>query len=223
MTRQKKLKSKELKDLYDDNGNWKGQKRLVIGAVRRLFRQAPQFKETHEASRVEVPRYNKDGSLSKKPHVKKTCEICGQLFSSGNIAIDHIEPMVPLHLVEDDMDYNEIVDSIICKIDNLQRICNPKKGKKNKPKFLEFCHQKKTHKENFFRRMWQEYFIKKGITTRQDKDAEYSLSHKKLEEEWEVLYKIELENKIKENAEKEERKRLREEKRLARQKKEQSQ
>jgi hypothetical protein len=220
MTRQKKSKSKELKDLYDEDGNWKGQKRLVIGAIRRLFRQSPQFKEIHEASRVEVPRYNKDGSLSKKPHVKKTCESCGNLFSSGNIAIDHVDPMVPLHLVDDDMDYNEIVDSIICKKDNLQRLCNPKKGKKNKPKFLEFCHQKKTHKENFFRKKWQEHFIKKGITAREDKDAEYHFFHKQLETEWEELYKIELEEKLKEIAEKEERKRIREEKKLAKIKKE---
>jgi hypothetical protein len=208
-----KSKKKE-KPLYDQNGNWADQKRMVIGAIRRLFRQSPQFKEVHEASRVEVPRYNKDGTLSKKPYVKRTCEVCGELFSSTNIAIDHIEPMVPLHLTDNDLSYNEIVENIICKKPNLQRICNPKKGKKNKPKFLEFCHQKKTHLENFLRKQWQEHFEKKGIVAREGKDAEFHFFGKQLEEGWKELYKEELKMKYKEIEEKEEKRRLREEKKL---------
>lgn len=214
----KKKQAKE-KVLYDENGDWKDQKRLVIGAIRRLFRQAPQFKEVIEASRVEVPRYNKDGGLAKKPYVKRTCEVCGQLFSSTNIAVDHIQPMVPLYLTNDDLSYNEIVQSIICNKDNLQRICNPKKGKKNKPKFLEFCHQKKTHKENFIRKKWQEHFEKRGITHRDGKDAEYSFFGSQLEKEWEELYEVELKSQLEEIAKKEERKRLREEKKLLKLKK----
>lgn len=212
----KPKKPKKLSNLspYDSDGNWKDEKRLVIGALRRLFRQSPQFKEVHEASRVEIPKYNKDGSLSKKPHVKRTCEVCGELFSSTNIAIDHIEPMVPLHLTNEDLDYIELVRKIFCKKDNLQRICNPKKGKKNKPKFLEFCHQKKTHKENFIRDRWEEHFRNKGILTRQDKENEYNIYSKQLEEKWFELYEIELKIKIQELADKEERKRLREQKRL---------
>lgn len=212
-----KKKAKKEKSPYDENGNWVDEKRLVIGAIRRLFRQAPQFKEVSDASRVEVPRYNKDGGLSKKPYVKKTCEVCGGLFSSTNIAIDHISVMVPLYLTNDDLDYNEIVKSVICKKDNLQRICNPKKG--SKPKFLEFCHQKKTHKENFIRKKWQSHFAKKGIDSRQGKDAEYHFFGKQLESEWEVEYKEELKKQLEEIEKKEERKRLREEKRLLKSKK----
>ena len=218
MAKPKKKKAQN-KSPYDENGKWKDEKRLVIGAIRRLFRQAPQFKEVHEASRVEVPKYNKDGSLSKKPHVKRTCEVCGELFSSTNIAIDHIEPMVPIHLTNDDLSYNEIVNKIICNKSNLQRICNPKKGKKNKPTFLQFCHQKKTHKENFMRRKWAEYFEKNRIKNRADKDMEYIMRSNKLNLEWEELYKQELEAQLKENIEKEERKYLREQKRLLKLKK----
>lgn len=209
-----KKKAKKQQTPYDINGNWKDQKRLVIGAIRRLFRQSPQFKEVHEASRVEVPRYNKDGSLSKKPHVKRTCEVCGGLFSSTNIAIDHKEPMVPLYLTNEDMDYNEIVASIICNKNNLQRICNPKKGKKNKPKFLEFCHQKKTHKENFMRKKWDDYFKERNITSRQDRENIYFYERERLEQKWGIIYLTELEIQFREIAEKEERKRLREEKRI---------
>jgi hypothetical protein len=208
----KPKKPKKDKPVYDEHGNWIDQKRLVIGAIRRLFRQAPQFKEASEASRVEVPRYNKDGGLSKKPYVKKTCEVCGQLFSSTNIAIDHIDTMVPLYLTNEDLDYNEIVASIICKRPNLQRICNPRKGKKHKPKFLEFCHQKKTHKENFIRDMWQKFFKEDGVTDRATKEFIHANRGAELEAKWEVLYKQELENKLKEIAELEEKRRLREEK-----------
>jgi len=218
MAKQKKKKAQN-KSPYDENGKWKDEKRLVIGAIRRLFRQAPQFKEVHEASRVEVPKYNKDGGLSKKPHVKRTCEVCGELFSSTNIAIDHIEPMVPLYLTNEDLSYNEIVSKVICDKSNLQRICNPKKGKNNKPTFLQFCHQKKTHKENFIRKKWQEHFAKKGITERLGKDEENYFFGKQLESEWEELYKQELEMQLKENIEKEERKYLREQKRLLKLKK----
>lgn len=210
----KKAKKKQQSSPYDADGNWKDEKRLVIGAIRRLFRQAPQFKEVVEASRVEVPRYNKDGSLAKKPYVKRTCEVCGELFSSGNIAVDHIEPMVPLYLTNEDLNYNEIVNNIICKKSNLQRICNPKKGKKNKPKFLEFCHQKKTHKENFIRKKWQELFEVNKITKRLDKDQFYYFNGRQLEAKWEEEYKQLLQAQLKELEEKEERKRLREEKKL---------
>jgi hypothetical protein len=206
-------KKKKEKPLYDENGRWADEKRMVIGAIRILFRQSPQFKEVHEASRVEVPRFNKDGSRAKKDYVKRTCEICGELFSSTNIAIDHIKPMVPLHLSDNDLTYNELVRNIICDKSNLQRACNPKKGKKNKPKFLEFCHQKKSHKENFIRTKWRQRFEEKGITSREGKDAEYSF-FKHLEQDWEEEYKIELANKIAELEEKERKKQERLNKRL---------
>lgn len=206
----KPKKPKKLEDMFDESGNWKDEKRMVIGAIRRLFRQSPQFKKVHEESRVEIPKYNKDGSLSKKPSVKKTCEVCGELFSSGNIAIDHIEPMTPLHLTDNDLDYIEIVRNIICKEDNLQRICNPKKGKK--PGFLEFCHQKKTHEENYLRKKWQDYFTEHGIVDRTKKDSHKELFSKKLESAWKESYKVELQKQLEEIATKEERKQARQKK-----------
>lgn len=208
----KTAKKKKDKPSYDKNGKWIDEKRLVIGAIRRLFRQAPQFKEVSDASRVEVPRYNKDGALSKKPYVKKTCEVCGELFSSTNIAIDHIEPMVPMYLTNEELDYNELVSKIICDKSNLQRICNPKKGKKNKPTFLQFCHQKKTHKENFIRDQWQQYFAKKGIVDRISKDEENHFHGKRLEDEWTVLYQKHLEAQLAEKEQEERRKKERREK-----------
>ena len=211
------MAKKTSKSPYDERGRWKDEKRLVIGAIRRLFRQSPQFKEVIEASRVEVPRYNKDGSLSKKPYVKRTCEVCGQLFSSGNIAVDHIEPMVPLHLTNEDLTYEEIVRNIVCDRSNLQRICNPKKGKGNKPKFLEFCHQKKTHRENFFRKKWQDFFEKLTFSlgkTRNAKDHMYRTTSDRNISQWNKEYEQELELQLKELADKEERKRLRAESKL---------
>jgi len=203
----KSKKAKKEKPLYDAEGNWVEEKTRVIGAIRRLFRQSPQFKEVHEESRVEVPRYNKDGKLSKKPHVKRTCQVCGEFFSSTNIAIDHIEPMVPLYLTNEDLDYNEIVKNIICKKSNLQRICNPKKG--TKPKFLEFCHQKKGHLESFIRNKWKGYFEENGITKRSEKDIAFSQVGSNMEDGWKKEYPVYLEAKIKELEEKEKRKQFR--------------
>jgi len=200
-------------DLYDKDSNlydieaeeadeWDNTKSRVIGAIRRLFRQSPQFKKVWSGSRVEVTRYNKDGTLSKKPYVKKTCEVCGELFSTTNIAIDHIEPVVPLHLTNEDLTYDEIVSRLICPSTNLQRICNPKRGSKNKPQFLQFCHQKKTHLESFIRTKWKNRFKELGITTRNEKDSAYNLS-KHLEDVWRGEYLSEVSEKIKQRQEKE--------------------
>jgi hypothetical protein len=69
------------------------------------------------------------------------------------------------------------------------------------------------------RRKWAEHLEKKGITKRIDKDEEYYFFSKQLEPKWEELYRQELEAQFKEIVEKEERKRLREEKRLLKLKK----
>lgn len=205
--KEKKPKAKiVLADMYDANGDWVDEKTAILGAIRRLFRQSPQFKEVIEESRIEIPKYNKDGGLSKKPSVKRTCQVCGELFSSGNIAVDHIEPMVGLHLTTKDMTYAEIIRSVICKKTNLQRICNPKKGKK--PDFLQFCHQKKTHKENFIRKRWQVEFEKRDITTREGKEEIARLEGHFLEKQWLLEYDLELAEKLEELKRKEERKRL---------------
>ena len=208
----KKKKSKpSYQDQLDENGCWKDEKRLFIGAIRRLFRQAPQFGMVFSESRKEVDKFNKDGSKSKKPSVFKQCEVCNEWFPSGNIAIDHKEPMTKLYLTNEEMTFDEIRQNIICHKSNLQRICNPKKGKK--PGFLEFCHQKKTHLENFLRKKWSTEFLLNNIQSRKDKEHFVKLYGSILESKWAEEYTIDLTNKYAETEAKAERKKLKEEKR----------
>jgi hypothetical protein len=71
------------------------QEMSIRGVNRRLFARSPIVREKLEESRQEFPRYKKDGSLAKKPWVKRQCEVCGSWVGSSKISIDHIDPVVP--------------------------------------------------------------------------------------------------------------------------------
>ena len=71
------------------------QEMQIRGANRRLFARSPIVREKLEESRQEFPRYKKDGTLAKKPWVKRQCEVCNAWVSSTKIAIDHKDPVVP--------------------------------------------------------------------------------------------------------------------------------
>ena len=72
------------------------QEMAIRGANRRLFTRSPIVIEKLNESRQEFPRYKKDGSRHKKNWVKRQCEVCSQWVSSTQIAVDHIDPVVPL-------------------------------------------------------------------------------------------------------------------------------
>ena len=182
------MAKKKEKPLYDTNGRWAEERQKVIGAIRRLFRQSPQFKEIIHSSRLEVDVFKKDGTLSKKKGVLRECENCGKMFPTGNIAVDHIEPFCPLYLTNNDLTNDEVIEGIICSKDNLQRLCSPKKGKK--PAFLEYCHQKKTHKESFFRNKWKELQEARGTITREEKQKLYDSMKNELHPVWEAEYPV---------------------------------
>lgn len=95
-----------------------------------------------QESRREVPRYNKDGSRHKKDSVQRQCEVCQNWVGSTKIAVDHIDPVIPVtgHAVQTngDQDWNEFVSRLWCAYANLQRICDE-------------CHDKKTYAERIDR------------------------------------------------------------------------
>lgn len=100
------------------------------------------MREKLEESRQEFPRYKKDGSLAKKPWVKRQCEVCGQWVGSTHIAVDHIDPVVPpdgfpVHFDEWDRTLL-FLKRLWCDKSNLQRICDN-------------CHDKKTAAERIVR------------------------------------------------------------------------
>lgn len=136
--------------IYDENGHWVEERGRIKGAIRRTFRLFPQVRDTLNKARVELPPLPlKDGGEGKKIRVRYRCAMCGELFSSKNVQVDHINPVVPFYTTLEDMLYDDIVRGICCSIDNLQVLCStPMKQNDGK----HSCHKKKTDEENFLRR-----------------------------------------------------------------------
>jgi hypothetical protein len=174
--------AKKDKSPYDENGRWVEERARIKGAIRRVFRLSPQMKEVLQAARVELPpALKKDGTPGLKKQVRYRCACCGGLFSQKHVQVDHIEPVVPLHMSEDELTYDDIVYRIFCDKSNLQVLCSiPAKLNGGKPS----CHRIKTNKENFMR----DYIIKnkkklKLFTYLEEAEAAYEAYMKQKEEE----------------------------------------
>lgn len=118
------------------------QEMSIRGANRRLFARSPLVLEKLNESRQEFPRFKKDGTLAKKPWVKRQCEVCNAWVGSTKIAIDHIDPVVPPNGFPPHFDIWDrtklFLQRLWCDKSNLQRICDT-------------CHDKKTYKEKIER------------------------------------------------------------------------
>lgn len=128
-----KKKQQEL-EIVDWKPVWPAMKNQIKGAIRRIFRLSPWMKMTLEKARIERPRILKDGSISSRPDVYYKCAMCGGEFKRDEVQVDHIDPVIPYGKTIQDMSYDEIVDRIFCRLDNLQVLCKE-------------CHKKKTKKE----------------------------------------------------------------------------
>jgi hypothetical protein len=118
------------------------QEMAIRGANRRLFARSPLVVDKLNESRQEFPRYKKDGTLAKKPWVKRQCEVCHSWVGSTQIAIDHIDPVVPPDGFPANFDMWDRITLFLkrlwCDKSNLQRICDT-------------CHDKKTYAERIDR------------------------------------------------------------------------
>lgn len=98
------------------------------GANRRLFARSQLVFDKLNESRQEFPRYKKDGSRAKKNWVKRECEVCHSWVPSSQIAIDHIDPVVPPEGFPTHLDMWEriiiFLKRLWCPFSNLQRICD---------------------------------------------------------------------------------------------------
>ena len=113
----------------------------IRGAIRRVFARSPLVREVISEGRREVPKYNKDGTRSKKDAVQIHCQVCNSWVSTTKIAVDHIEPVIST--TDGFVDWNTFVARLWCDKSNLQRICDD-------------CHQAKTNKERWERILKQD-------------------------------------------------------------------
>ena len=104
----------------------------IRGAIRRTFARAPVKQEVLKAVRKEFPKYNKDGTRSKKDAVCYLCNVCKEYKGSTHVSVDHIIPVVSVE--EGFVDWNVFVERLYCGKENLQVIC-------------EECHKAKTKRE----------------------------------------------------------------------------
>lgn len=105
---------------------------LSRSALRRVFVRGPLVQSCMRAARVEQPKHNKDGSVAKKPAVFYTCASCSGLFKQGDVAVDHIEPVVSPDTGF--VDWNTFMERLWCTPNNLQVLCST-------------CHHSKSQEE----------------------------------------------------------------------------
>jgi 5-methylcytosine-specific restriction endonuclease McrA len=121
------------------------QNAAIRGAIRRIFSRSPVKIEVLKKVRREVPRYNKDGSRSKKDAVQYQCAVCSSWVGSTKVEVDHIIPVIEVN-EKGFIDWNEFVSRLFCGPENLQVICDP-------------CHDKKTHEERMRRQAFKDKVV----------------------------------------------------------------
>lgn len=116
------------------------QEAAIRGALRRTFSRSPVIREVLFKVRREIPKFNKDGSRSKKDAVQYRCNVCGSFVGSTLVSVDHINPVVSVS--EGFIDFNTFIERLFCDASNLQVICDD-------------CHNTKTQTERISRLLLQ--------------------------------------------------------------------
>lgn len=136
-------KKKRKKPKYNANSQ-------IRSAIRRTFSRSPLVQEVLKSVRSEHDKFNKDGALAKKKAVRYECAMCGKLFMRTQVAVDHVDPVIPLD--KEFTDWNEFVERLFCSEDNLQVLCSYKIKDKHKHNDELSCHHKKTQQERALRK-----------------------------------------------------------------------
>lgn len=124
----------------------------IRSAIRRAFSRSPVVQEVLKEARSERPRYKKDGTLAKKPHVEYSCAACGRRFKGTEVAADHIDPVVD---IEDGFQgWDVFVERLGWeRKENLQVICSYKLKDKHLYGDIASCHHQKTQAERAARKL----------------------------------------------------------------------
>lgn len=120
------------------NKFWNG----VISGMRQAFKYyTPEYKEVIDRCRVEIPKYNKDGSLSKKPEVWAKCEKCGELVKS--VEVDHTNGFIPILIPSKYMSLDHLIERLRCSPSLMSGLCK----KCHKSKSLNERKERKKHEK----------------------------------------------------------------------------
>lgn len=116
---------------------------LIKGALRRVFGRSELRRKIIEASIVKG--YKDPKRKAVKFWVK--CEECKKMEAKSNVQVDHKDPLIPIHSSLEEMDWDELINRLWCKEENLSILCRP-------------CHFSKTKAENKERRALKKRRIK---------------------------------------------------------------
>lgn len=122
----------------------------IRGALRRTFSRSPVIRQMMQKVRREVPKFKKDGSLSKKNAVQYLCNVCKQYVGSTLISVDHIVPVIDK---EGFLNWETFINRLFCDETNLQVICDQ-------------CHLLKTNQERNIRQTLKDQIDLKELSSR---------------------------------------------------------
>lgn len=105
------------------------ERNLIKGAIRRVFSRSDIRESIIAPTRVEHFDPN-------RKRVKKWCKcpLCKEFCPEYLMAVDHINPVIPVDSALENMTWDELVDNLWCEYSNLQSIC-------------ESCHTRKSKSE----------------------------------------------------------------------------
>ena len=132
------MAKKKKKPKYNQNSQ-------IRSAIRRTFSRSPLVQEVIKKVRSEHEQLKKDGTPAKRKAVRYKCANCGKLFMRKDIAVDHIDPVIPLDGEFDSWD--KFVERLFCDKSNLQVLCSYELKDKDKYGGESSCHHKKTQEE----------------------------------------------------------------------------
>ncbi len=115
----------------------------VVSAIRKSFAMSLDCK-------LVLHKAVSDG-LGPRGGKKYYCKQCQMDFPAGEVQVDHIEPVVPVHMAVSEMTLKEYYRRCFASHDNLQVLCL-------------YCHKKKSREENKLRTEFRK--IKKTKVTK---------------------------------------------------------
>jgi hypothetical protein len=116
-------------------------KNHVEKTLRASFKKTPLYNEAKRLAKEEYFEKSKNGKLVRR--VRYKCAKCGRYFKDGGgeIAVDHIEPVISLN--DGFTNFDEYIKRLFCDQSNLQVLCNYKGEREG----IKSCHKIKTAEE----------------------------------------------------------------------------